>query len=89
MAPIFIPRPLLLRLFLFYHRGIIVYIEYQSVCPFVWIEPPTPYTVSESGSILAPRTQVGGTHSIPGEVVGDPIPMKGQNLCYSTVCIIL
>jgi hypothetical protein len=54
MTPIFIPRLLLWRLFSFpalsycayflckYRTGIIVYIEYQSVCPFVWIGPPHP-----------------------------------------------
>ncbi len=41
---IFISRILLIRLFSLckYRRGIIVYIEYQSVCPFVWIGPPHP-----------------------------------------------
>ncbi len=73
MTPIFIPRPLLFRLFLFrafssyayfhwckYRRGIIVYIEYQGVCPSSELGPPTPYLASKSGSTLAHGTQVGG-----------------------------
>jgi hypothetical protein len=29
------------------HRGIIVYLEYKSVCPIVGIGSPTPYPASE------------------------------------------
>ncbi len=82
---------LMLNWSLFIRRGIIVYlyIEYQSVCPFVGIGPPTPL----------PRKQVWLQSRIPvgrdilaclqGRGWGGPIPTKWQKLCYSMSTIIL
>jgi hypothetical protein len=44
-------------------RGIMIYIEYQSVCPFVGIgSPPPPFPVSECVSPLDPK---GGGATLP------------------------
>ena len=75
IALIFISRILLIRLFSLckYRTGIIVYIEYQNVCPFVWIGPPHPLHRKQKWLHpwpLGPKW--GGTHSLPGEGVGGP-----------------
>ncbi len=46
-------------------RRIIVYIEYQSVCPFVGIGSPTPTPTSQCVSPLGPKG--GDQHSLADE----------------------
>jgi hypothetical protein len=50
-----------------YRTGIILYLEYQSVCPFVRIGPPSPSPESEC--VLPPPKPKGGggRHSLGGE----------------------
>jgi hypothetical protein len=63
-------------------KEIIVYIEYQSFCPFVGIGS---YPVPSKRVWLSRRAQVrGATHSLAGEGMGDLIPTKGQKLWYYT-----
>jgi hypothetical protein len=52
-------------------RGIIVYIEYQSVCPFVEIGTPSP-TLSPSSESVSPVWVQRGEeqHSLEGEGAG-------------------
>ncbi len=51
-------------------RGIIVYLEYQSVCPIVGFDTPTPSSESERVSSLGSKG--GEQHSLAGEGVGGP-----------------
>jgi hypothetical protein len=51
-----------------YLRGIVVYLEYQSVCPIVRIGSPLPQV-----SVSPPLDPKGGQQSLVGEGCGDPI----------------
>ncbi len=62
---------------------IIVYLEYQSVCPIVGIgPPPTPSSESECVSPLDPK---GGQHSLAGEWVGDPSRTTGYTVLRARI----
>ena len=41
------------------------------------LDPPPPTPQTKVAPPLAPRTQVGGTHSLPGEGVGGPYSDEG------------
>ena len=86
IALIFISHILLVRIFSLckYRRGIILYIEYQSVCPFVWIGPPHPLHCKRKWLHPWPLGPKWGGHiRFRGREWGVPIPTKGQNLRYS------
>ncbi len=59
-------------------RGIIRYIEYQSVCPFVGFGSPHPLTRKRVE--LPPRSQLGGyTHFLAGKRNGGPNADEGTD----------
>jgi hypothetical protein len=53
-----------------FRRWIIVYLEYQSVCPIVEVGSPTPSPASECVSSLGPKG--GEQHYLAGPGVGGP-----------------
>jgi hypothetical protein len=65
-----------------YRRGIIVYIEYQNVCPFVGIgsHPPLPHAASDCVSPIGPN----GVATLAGGLEWeDPIRTTGQKAWHS------
>jgi hypothetical protein len=67
------------------NQGIILCIEYWSVCPFVGIGSPRLPPPKASVSPPWIQTGEGEQHSLAGEGVGpwgNPIPTKGQTLWY-------
>jgi hypothetical protein len=64
-------------------RGVIVYLEYQVVCPFVATgsSPSLPSEASVSPSLDA--TVEGDEHPLPDEEVEDPIQTTGQKTWHS------
>jgi hypothetical protein len=62
-------------------RGIMVYMEYKSVCPFVGIRFPLP-----PASVSPPGTQRSEEqHSLAGEGLEDPIPTTGKKAWHSVL----
>ncbi len=66
-------------------RGIIVYIEYQSVCPFVGIGSPTPSPASECVSPLGLK---GGRSNTPLRVNGRGNPISDDCKVCLALCIL-
>ncbi len=60
------------------HRGILLYIEYQSVCPFVGIRSPHPLPASKCVSSPGTKGEGMGKHG-----VGDPIRTTRKKAWHS------
>jgi hypothetical protein len=72
-------------------RGIILYIENQSVCPFVRIDSPPPPLPQASESAPPPpwNQRGGGQHSLAGEGRGEPIRTTGEKAWHSIYSMVI